>query len=623
VFERLLHSIDHSAIGQGSSPAVMESASPMPLGRRAFIAGTAGAVAATAMASTAEAAVPAGASYYQAVNPVRLADTRTFLPYTSIAKNFRRLNDRTIRIDIRNSPYVTDSADVAAVRDAVAVVVSIAAVYNGARGWVKATPAGNSNLVSNINMENGDGAVANLATVKVGSGGQIDISGQHAYQVVVDIVGVYRATSTAVRAGRMQFLPETQRALTLTRMGSRTWRTVKLSQVPRSAQAVAINLTVDQCRTDGFLTALAQRTSGQPSVSNLNHAAAETRAAGAIVRLGQTDGIPSIELYSKGDANVIVDVTGYITGSAAVSDDDGLFVPIEPTRVMDTRRAADFSRSGKKRLWPGWTRSFELPNNTGGFGQRSQMKGVVMNATLVTALNLGFVTVLPAQTARREVSNLNAARVGHIVANHVISQVSVNGVEMFAHCGGDVIADVAGWYVGPPKPTTLSNPAFDPAPPTAPFNWVLSVPRMGVQNWVIPNTVSGDPVVDSGNTWHWTHTGLIGAAGASIVVFGHRTSKGGPYRKQHELVSNDRLYVYTPDSRRYEYRFVGEKLTGSSGFSILNAAHSNSAGTTFTLVACTGPKFGPPDDQPRGEVTYRIVSTFVLVGWTDERPNEG
>jgi len=615
MFESDSQPLDHSTSGPHGVPETMGTSSPTPLGRRAFIAGTVGAAAVTAVSSSVEAAVPSGASYYESVDPVRLADTRRFGEFRNVAKNFQTLSDRSIRINIKNSPYVTVPDD------AVAVVVSIAAIYNGSPGFVAAVPAGSSSFVSNINMEAGDGAVANLATVKIGNAGKIDINRHFPYDVVVDILGVYRATSSKVRAGRMQFLSATKRALSDTRMTSGSRRKVNVP-VPKSAQAAVVNLTVAGCRTPGFITAGSKLPPGPPKVSNLNYNLGDTRAAGAIVKVDQSGSSPSIELYSHGDAQVFVDVTGYITGENDSSRDEGLFVPVEPFRVMDTRRAADFAQTGKKRLWPEWTRAFELPNGTNGFGNRSEMAGVAMNATLVTAMRLGYMTVLPARTQRQFVSNLNASRIGHVAANHVISRCSTRGVEMFAHSGGDVIADIAGWYTGRPQAPAFSSAPFDPPAPPAAFNWFLSVPKMGVQNFVAPNLFSGDPVVDSGNTWHWTNTGLLGNNGASIVVFGHRTSKGGPYRDQHLLVSGDRLFLDTPDQRRYEYRFVGERLTDADATNILNAARTNSAGSTFTLVACTGSS-SVADDQPRGGIRFRLVSTFVLVGWTDLRPNVG
>ena len=583
----------------------------MSLGRRAFIAGAAGVVAATATSSSTHAAVHAGASYYQPVGPVRVADTRRYPPYTNVAKNFQRLSDRVIRIDIRGRSDVPN--------DAVAVVVTIAAIYGGQAGWVHAVPAGNTSIVANVNLEAGDGAVANMATVRLALNGKIDVRGSSPYDVIVDVVGVYRSATSAVRAGRTVFLPKTRRALDNVRVSKRR-QTVPISFIPKGAEAVIVNLAVAGARSPGFLTAVATGTPKIPVVSNLNYSTGEDRSAGSIVKLGaDRNGTPSIDVYSEGDVRMYVDVAGYITGVSDTPSDQGLFVPVNPYRAIDTRLKTEVARTGKSRLWPRWSRAFELPQNTLGFGARSQMSGVAMNVALVAAMNYGYVTVLGAQTTRELVSNLNVTRIGHTVSNHVISRASTKGIEMYAVCGGDVVADIAGWYSGAPQAITKSNPPADPPAPRAPFNWLLTVPRMGLRNWVAPNTVGGDPVVDSGNSWHWTNTGMVGDAGVSVVVFGHRTSKGGPYRYQHYLRSGDELIIDAPDQRQYRYRFVGERLTGSSASSILNAARSISAGTTFTLVSCTGSR-SVLNDQPLEGIRYRIVSTFVLVSWKDTAP---
>ena len=54
----------------------------------------------------------------------------------------------------------------------------------------------------------------------------------------------------------------------------------------------------------------------------------------------------------------------------------------------------------------------------------------------------------------------------------------------------------------------------------------------GVNQWVFDGDAKR--TVDSGNTWHWAGTGLVGQ-GADSVMFGHRTEHGGPYRYQHLL----------------------------------------------------------------------------------------
>ena len=621
-------SIESPELPSAADSEGVSTTGTLPIGRRTFIAGVAGAAAATAISGSVRAAgVPAGASYFESVGPLRVADTRTRAPYTNVAKGFRRIDSKTIQINIFSKLKELGVSS----NGVVAVVLSIAAEYNGQRGWVKAVPAGTNSEVSNINLENGDSVVANMATVKVpqsgANAGWVEVKTHKGYDVVVDLSGAYRATGVPVRSGRMTFLPKVKRVAAGRRVNKGDTITVPISNVPASAQAVVVNLTAAYSRTTGFFAAFSADIPNdkRPNSSNLNWNVGDTRAAGAIVRLGRSGSTPAIKIYSHGSTDMYVDVTGYITGPTDAESEAGLFVPVNPYRVMDTRRAADTARSGKRRLWPNWTRPFELPTDSRlGFGSRSQMAGVAMNATLVSAIRLGFVTVLPAQGVRDEVSNLNVSRVGHIVANHVIARASTRGIECFAHCGGDMIADIAGWYVGSPQAPAYANPPIDPPPPPAPFNWTLRVPRMGLLNLVAPNTVSADAVVNTGNSWHWTNTGMIGDNGAAIVVFGHRTSYGGPYRYQHYLVGGDELVITTPDQREYRYTFVREALTDGNARNILNAARSNSSGTTFTLVACTGNgQTGALNDLPGGSTKWRLVSTFRLVSWRDTSPTVG
>ncbi len=600
-------------------PDLVESGWKMPVGRRTFIAGVAGAAAATAISSSVHAAVPAGASYYEPVAPVRVADTRTYGEFANVAKDFQQISNGGIRIDIRGRSDVPNNGVATGDGAIVAVVISLATIFNGKQGWTHAVPAGSTSHVANVNVEPGDGAVSNMATVRLGADGKIDVKGSSVYDVVVDILGVYRLTTQPKRAGRTIFLSKTRRALDNVRVSKRR-QSVPISFVPQSAQAVIVNLAAAGTRSYGFLAAVATGTAKLPNVANLTYSPGEDRSAGSIVKLGRdASGTPSIDVYSEGDVQVYVDVAGYITGESDTQSDSGLFVPINPYRAIDTRLPTEVARTNKSRLWPRWSRAFELPENTLGFGARSQMSGVAMNVALVSGMAFGFVTALGAQTTRQFVSNLNVTRIGHTVSNHVISQASTRGIELYAACGGDVVADIAGWYTGVPQAITQANVTEDPPPPSAPFNWFLNVPRMGLQNFVVPNIYSGDPVVDAGNTWHWTNTGMIGDAGASIVVFGHRTSANRPYYYQHNLLAGDELFVVTPDQRLYTYRFIGEQLTGDAAGTILNAARLNSAGTTFTLVACTGTR-SSLNDQPLGGVRYRIVSTFALVGWTDIAP---
>jgi hypothetical protein len=596
---------------------------PNPLGRRAFIAGATGATAGVlAMSSAASAAAPpAGATYFQSLNPRRLCDTRPNRNF-----GFTRINSTTIRVKIAGNGNIPTNAT--------AAVFTVAGIRTlNVSNWVQAVPAGTTAAVSNLNMSPSDHVVANLVTVKLGTGGSatkgyVDIHSESPCNIILDIAGAYVPTSSKKRAGRLVTIDPVLRPYD-TRLASSNGGkkiadggivTIDLHTiVPSHATAVVANVTAVQTSRPGFLTAFPSDQTTVPEASNLNFGAGENRAVGVVTKLGTLNGRRGIKIYVFGGCHLLVDVAGYITGEGAEESDQGLFVPIQPNRMLDTRRATDKAAAGNRsRLWPGWTRSFNpgSPVN-GGPTVPSTASAVAMNTTAVNGMGPGFLTVLAAQTVRREVSNVNVAYAGQNVANHVISSISSKGVEVYSNSGCHLICDVTGWFVGN-RPTATQGVPADPAPPPAELPWTLSVPQLAKRNGAaLVNAVHGgsaDPIVDAGHSWHWTGTGKVGQS-AAIVVFGHRTSHGGPYYGQHHVRAGDRLYVTTGDRRIYTYKWNRQELTTKFSSDILTASR-RVGGPTFTLVACTGERTFP-NDQPLGHVAYRIISTFVLESWAD------
>lgn len=270
-------------------------------------------------------------------------------------------------------------------------------------------------------------------------------------------------------------------------------------------------------------------------------------------------------------SHLVVDILGYITGPSAGSSSSGLFVPIDPQRLLDTR-------SRGRRVWPGGTVAFGLPADIAG-----RARAVAVNLTVSSSIGPGYFTPYAAQTPRRFVSALNVVRSGQTIANHTFSKVSTAGVACFSQSRAHIIADVAGWYTGGPAPATV--------PPSFVFDG------------------DANQVVDSGHTWHWNGTGLVGQ-GANTVLFGHRTEAGGPYRNQHDLRAGDELIVVTSDQRRYRYQLVAEYITSKYSSDILGATR-RIGGETVSLVACSKTNRLPTS------LEYRLISTFSLVGWDD------
>ena len=72
-----------------------------------------------------------------------------------------------------------------------------------------------------------------------------------------------------------------------------------------------------------------------PLASNLNYVGGSTRANGAIIRLGAGG---AISLYVDSSTDLVVDVSGAWSPAAAAHA--GRFVPMAPTRLLDTRTTA-------------------------------------------------------------------------------------------------------------------------------------------------------------------------------------------------------------------------------------------------------------------------------------------
>jgi sortase (surface protein transpeptidase) len=566
-----------------------DAVSGMKLGRRAFIGGSAGLVAGVALWSGSVEAVEPGASYFQVVEQRRLCDTRS-RPGASSGYGYQPIGDKWIRVGITDRPGVP--------ADAVAAVLTVTVVSRGA-GWnyVTVFPSGESPPdTSSVNAGAFDGAVANLVTIKLGSGA-VDLTSFVDCDLIVDLVGVYRPTASPVASGRLVAYPSAVRALD-TRAGGQPGvgqiSSVNLNGlVPADATAVVATLTAVTAGASGFVTAF-PRGGAVPDTSNLNVAAGETRAVAVVTRLGTSGGVIGVDLLNVAGAHLLFDVVGYMTGPSGGSSTDGLFVPVTPTRVFDTRRE-------RMRLWNGSTRQFELPAP-----MNSRAQAVAMNLTVTGTVGAGYFTVYAAQTPRYDVSNLNVTFSGQTIANHAITRVSNRGVACFTSAVGHVICDITGWFTGAPTGASTA-PAFNPPPPPAAVPWIVQVPRMGLGQWVFDGDAKR--VVDSGNTWHWAGTGLVGQ-GANIVMFGHRTSAGGPYRYQHLLRGGDLMDVTTSDGRRYTYQMAADFITSKNPNDIL-AACRRIGGETVSLVACSKPNRLPTS------LEYRLVSTFQLLGWED------
>jgi len=171
-----------------------------------------------------------------------------------------------------------------------------------------------------------------------------------------------------------------------------------------------------------------------PLASNLNWWPGDTVANQVIAPVG-ADG--EISFYnSQGDTDLVVDVVGYFTDGTSTPSDAGLFHPLDPVRLLDTRSDAGT-------LGPG---SYLTEQFAGIEGISSSADAVIANLTSVNATEPSFFSLLPEQVAP-ETSDVNFG-VNQTVPNLTIGSLNSDGeLDIFNAAGtADAIVDVFGYF---------------------------------------------------------------------------------------------------------------------------------------------------------------------------------
>ena len=165
----------------------------------------------------------------------------------------------------------------------------------------------------------------------------------------------------------------------------------------------------------------------------------------AIVPVGDQG---TVSFFSNVDTHLIVDVVGYFGDETAAPGDDGLFVPLAPTRVVDTRELDVAIGAGSTVL-------VDLDGPTDTIEEIDAGMTVVANVAGINAHDRGFVTASPANTPRPETSTLNLSSAGDVRSNAAFIPVgardgvpTIGGVDVFTFAGNDLTIDVAGYFTG-------------------------------------------------------------------------------------------------------------------------------------------------------------------------------
>jgi len=304
---------------------------------------------------------------------------------------------------------------------------------------------------SNINGQGGQVA-ANASVVPIDADGNLMVFTSITAHVVVDLIGFFDVAASGVATGGRftQTTPvraaDTRSPASATNVYSTAADGVEtLVNVPiagrygitsaNSSVAVIVTAISGAGSAGGYVVAKPHAGTEPPS-SNVNvNGFGDTRANLVVVPLG-ADG--SIDVRLNNVAHVLVDVVGSFTDGTASSSSTGTYVPLAPTRIVDTRSSTPFGR-----MIAGATASVNaaaVPDNA---------FGVTQNIIMVGADGYGYVTAFPTGLAAVPVvSNGNTTAAGQ---NRSVLSMTVLGAgssSFYLSIGTHLVVDVTGYFQG-------------------------------------------------------------------------------------------------------------------------------------------------------------------------------
>jgi hypothetical protein len=383
---------------------------------------------------------PVGTTYVP-ITPLRVLDTRFA---TGLSGKFTANQARTWQV---GGVGVIPA-------NAVAVTGNVAVTQQNAAGYLAVTPtATNTPPSSSINFPVGDNRANNMA-VTLSSSGTLSAVFKAATgkttHLVFDVTGYFLADDTGAT-----FTPITPARALDTRDGTgltglfvnnipRTLVVTGSKGIPPTATAITGNLTVTQQSAAGYV-AVTKTPTATPTTSTLNFPVSDNRGNGLFAPL---DGSGALSIvYKSGTAGahtqIILDVTGYFEPGTA-----GLrFVPLNPSRIMDTRSTAVLS---------GLTGQFSantariLPVEDH-WGVPAGAQAVTGNLSVTSQTGAGYVAMAPTVPPPVPVTATLNFPLGDTRGNGLVTPLNGSGATYIVYVGAtgkktQLILDLSGYF---------------------------------------------------------------------------------------------------------------------------------------------------------------------------------
>ena len=411
------------------------------IGARSYYAVAAVNVSGQGPLSATVSAVPWTASdqgTFATVSPVRLLDTRAHAPIGPHGV-------ATVQVAAQGGHGSQEIPS-----NATAAVINLTATGASVPTYLTAFATGQPRpSASAINVVPGQ-TVANLVTVPLGVGGQVDIyNASGSVNAIVDVIGFYADSFAANSRPQGAFHPVVPQRVADTRvsglpLAGNEQRTFSYPIAPQSdghETALLLNVTVVSPQTSGYLAVPPSNAS--PTTSILNFTPGHTVSNAVIVparSLGPNTAAFALINASAGSVHVVVDLVGWYDDLTLA---DGLrFHVVTSTRIVDSRVGTGVASA----LGPGQQRAVALPAGLG----TANTAAVVMNVTAVSPSAATFVSLWPDGLGMPASSFLNPAR-GLTTAGMVTTGLGTltRSFDVFNRSGStQVLADLTGYFDG-------------------------------------------------------------------------------------------------------------------------------------------------------------------------------
>ncbi|MEO8749930.1 MAG: hypothetical protein ABI384_05980 [Allobranchiibius sp.] len=308
-----------------------------------------------------------------------------------------------------------------------AVALNVTVTTPTRSGWITAYADGaEPPTTSNLNYAPRQ-TVSNLVISKLGADGRIALTNNSTgtVQLFADIAGYYLA-GTPTTPGAYAPLPPARVLDTRTSLGATgpvpAHGTVHLQiagkgGVPATGvSAVVVNATVTASTRSGWITAYADG-AATPTTSNLNYAPGQTVPNLVIAKLGAAGRI-ALTNNSTGTVQLFADIAGYYLAGTPTTP--GAYVPLTPTRLMDTR-----TNVGATGPVPAHGTAHLQIAGKGGV-PATGISAVMVNVTVTGPTAAGTITVYPDGTTMPTASNLNFTA-GQTIPHLVLSKLGADG----------------------------------------------------------------------------------------------------------------------------------------------------------------------------------------------------